>query len=142
MVGNYKPFNEKVFISNDPKSREVVIDYMKSLGFFFESNTNNKYTIDLLGINVSWNIELERRSVWNKETFPFSEINIPARKQSTLENDKTCYCIVNSSFDRLGILHHSKLTKYINMAYLNNNKSCLGEYFFKIPRSEFVWIKI
>ncbi len=137
----YKPFDEKIFLENDPPSRKYIMSYMSASGFIFIENPD-KYGVDLLLSGSSTGLELEHRTMWDNGPFPFEMVNIPARKLKYFNENNNSYCVINKSYTQFGICISAKIKKYVNNIHENPNHTIPeGEYFIKIPRVEFKWIK-
>ena len=144
MIGKYKKFDKELFNDNDPKCRKVVKDYLAKYNIFVNDNPN-KYGVDLLSEDESVQLELERRTGWIKEEFPFKEVNIPERKAKFFTNGKVSYVVISNDYSHIGIITPKKVQKYIDKKYLKESSNRFiqsGELFYKIPKSEFKWVKI
>jgi hypothetical protein len=139
-----KKFNQQWHDTNDPQSKAVVIAYMKSLGFGFHENPN-KFGMDLISDfeNPKVALELEHRSIWEKEQYPYQSVHIPARKLKFLGNDHVHYIVLNKDFNRIGICLGRNLKAYLTaVGEVRNNAVASGEHFLHVPRAEFVWKSI
>ena len=144
MKGVYKKFDQKLFNQNDPKSREVIKNFFKKHNLILKDN-NDKYGIDLVSENNSIKIEIERRLVWDKGEFPFSEINLPERKAKFFLENNVAYIILSKDYSKIGVIEGKNLIEYINDDNLKESANKFvskGEKFYKIPKSKFKWIKI
>lgn len=143
MESEKKPFEQSLFDENDPKSREAVITYFASRGIFLFDNPD-RYGVDLKNKDGSLSVEVERRPVWDKDEFPFKEVNVPSRKAKFF-NAGAAYVIVSNDFSRIGVIRNSLILKYLNSDTLKESANRYvgsGELFYKIPKSEFTWTKI
>ena len=139
-----KKFNQQWHDSSDPRSREVVIEYMRKCGFGFHSNSD-KYGMDLISDfeNPKVALELEHRSIWDKEEYPYQSVHIPARKLKFLGNDRVHYVVISAEYDRIGICLGRNLKAYLTaVGEVRNNAVASGEHFIHVPRAEFVWKSI
>jgi len=58
-----KRFSQPLHDASDPKSRQIVKDYLARYGLVVENNPN-KFGIDLISEDGSLRIELERKIPW------------------------------------------------------------------------------
>jgi hypothetical protein len=144
MYGKSKRFSPSLHQSNDPKSRQVVKDYLARYGLIVADNTN-KYGVDLVSADGLLQIEVEHRLPWVDETFPYSEVNVPERKAKFFKDGKVQYVILSRAYDRLGIILGHVIQPFIvdDNLVVNPNKFVRNdEYFFKIPIDLFKWVKV
>ena len=144
MKGSYKKFDQKLFNDNDPKSREIVINFFKKYNIILKDN-EDKYGVDLISEDGSMKFELERRLVWNKTEFPFSDINLPERKAKFFLQNNVSYIIISNDYSHIGIIMGGDIKEYIkntNLKESANKFVSRGEMFYKLPKHKFKWIKI
>ena len=144
MYGVAKRFNRALHAGNDPQSRRIVKEYLKKQGIVVNDNPN-VYGIDLISPDGTLQIEVEHRLVWDSDEFPYEEVNVPERKAKFLQDGKTQYFILSQDFSRMGMIHGKDVQPYIvddNLQESSNRFVRGGEYFFKVPKSKFVWIKL
>lgn len=144
--GKIKKFDIELFNNNDPKARKVVKKYFKKYGFSLEDNLE-KYGPDLFDASNGFFIEVERREVWKNEEFPFEDVHLPERKAKYFLNSKldVHYVIISENYKYLGIIFFEKILPYLKDKYLKESSNKFirsGENFFKIPKEEFIWVKI
>ena len=138
-----KEFEQSLFDENDPISRGVVIRYFAARGLVFVDNPD-KYGVDLIGVGHDYTIEVERRPVWDKDEFPFREVNAPARKAKFF-NKGAAYVIVSNDCTRIGIASNTVLRVIVEAAAPKesaNRYVASGEMFYKIPRDKFRWVLV
>lgn len=144
MKGVYKKFNKKLFNQNDPKSRDVIKQYFKKHNVVLKDN-DNKYDVDLISEDGSVKFEIERRLVWTKTEFPYDDINLPERKAKYFLENNVSYIIISKNYSHIGIILGDKIKKYLNDDCLKESRNKFvshGELFYKLPKSEFKWLKI
>ena len=144
MYGRSKRFSQSLHQSNDPKSRQIVKDYLARYGLIVKDNSD-KYGVDLISDDGNLQIELEHRLPWVDEEFPYAEVNVPERKAKFLKEGKVQYIILSRAYDRLGIILGEIIKPYIvdDNLVVNPNKFVRNdEYFFKVPKTAFKWVKI
>ena len=83
-----KKFSQELFDENDDACRNAAEYIKEDLGIDALEDNPNKYGVDLIGTLdgefVSY-VEVERKHGWKGETFPFSTVNLPARKKKYVE---------------------------------------------------------
>jgi len=144
MKGEYKPFDKKLFKENDPKSRDVVKNFLKTRGVEVKDNTN-EYGVDLISSDGNIKFEVERRLVWNRYEFPFNEVNLLERKTRFFTENNTYYIIVSKDYSRIGIINNNDIKIYMNKSNLKESKNKFvsdGEMFYKLPKEKFKWIDV
>lgn len=144
MYGAAKRFSQSLHESNDPKSRQVVKDYLAKQGMVVRDNPN-KYGVDLISDDGSLQVEVEHRLPWTDVDFPFSEVNVPERKAKFLREGVVQYIILSRSYTRLGIISGRTIQPYIvdDNLVVNPNKFVKNnEYFFKVPTSKFKFVNV
>jgi len=143
MYGVRKRFSQSLHDSHDPQSRRVVKEYLAKQGIIVKDNPNKK-GVDLVSEDGTLQFELEHRPPWADEEFPFSDVNIMARKQYLGEGD-ICYIILSRDFKRLGIVSGEVLKEYIkdsNLHHHRNKHVYEGEYVYKVPTNKFKWVTV
>jgi len=144
MKGIHKKFNKNLFKQNDPKSRTIIKNFFKTHNITLVDN-KDPYGVDLISEDGSLRIEIERRINWDSVNFPFDEINLPERKNKFFTDGKTSYIIISKDYSHIGIISKKNISEYINEQNLKENKNRLvknKEFFYKLPKSKFTWIKI
>ena len=144
MIGTRKKFSNTLFKNNDPKSRQIVKDYMAKQGIKVIDNPN-KYGVDLLSEDDSLHIEVEHRLVWTEPEFPFEEINLPERKAKFFLENHVAYFILSAGYQYIGMIDGKTLRTYLvdyNLKESSNKFVRHNEYFYKIPKLAFKWDKI
>jgi hypothetical protein len=143
-MSNSKPFDQSLHDECDPKAREVVKRYYKSMGITMLDN-EDKYGVDLISEDGSRQAEVERRLVWRSGDFPFADINMPERKAKFFLNSNASYVVVSEDFTRVGGISNENLRKFIKEDNLKANPNKYvgsGEMFYKLPRHLFTWITV
>lgn len=144
MIGKHKPFSKSLFNGHDPKSRTIVKDYLAKNQIMVNDNPN-KFGVDLISEDGTLKIEVEHRTVWKEEEFPFALINVPERKGKFFTEECVSYAILSENYSHIGMISGKELKKYIvdeNLAENRNKYVREGEYFYKIPKEAFKWDKI
>tara|TARA_B100000029_G_scaffold253000_1_gene249933 strand:+ start:10723 stop:11157 length:435 start_codon:yes stop_codon:yes gene_type:complete len=139
-----KKFSQELFDENDDACRNAAEYIKEDLGIDALEDNPNKYGVDLIGTLdgefVSY-VEVERKHGWKGETFPFSTVNLPARKKKYVELIlPTQFVIFNHDFSYAAIIHRDDVaespTKFISTIYTR------GEKFYDIPISVVKIVKI
>lgn len=144
MIGRTKPFSKELHRRNDPKSRQIVKDYLKKNGIIIEDN-KNRFGVDLISADNTLQVEVEHRLSWKGDEFPFDDVNIPERKGKFFKDGKVQYFILSKDYSHLGIIDGKTLKPFIDDAYLkesSNKHMRHNEFFFKIPKDKFKWVKL
>jgi hypothetical protein len=144
MKGHHKKFSKKLFDENDPKSRKLVKEFFAKHGILLEDN-NDQFGVDLVSLDGTVKIEIERRTVWKNKIFPFSEINLPERKAKFFTEKNVAYVIISDDYSRIGFIKGSRIKEYITEDNLKENPNkyvAKGELFYKIPKDKFKWLKL
>jgi hypothetical protein len=145
-----KPFNQQLFDENDPESREIV----RELYMWFNKSTKiidnpNRYGVDLLQYNLIGKpyraIEVERRSWWRGERFPFDTIHIPTRKIKYVQESRELgfpmleYACVNDDLTWVMLFDMYSIEEYPTIK-MDAPHRPPGEPFYDIPVKN--WLKI
>jgi hypothetical protein len=144
MIGIKKSFSKKLHRQNDPASRRIVKEYFSKQGIIIEDNPD-KFGVDLLSKDGTLKIEVEHRLVWIDDDFPFAEVNVPERKAKFFVENSVAYVILSRDYSRLGMIDGKTLRQYIvdfNLKESPNKYVKENEYFYKIPRNIFKWVKL
>lgn len=130
-------FNQACFLEVDERSRKVVKEYFFNQGIKLYDNPN-KYGVDLIS-PMGLTMELEHRECFRND-FPYDHINIPQRKEKFLVGHPECsYCVINKDFTKCGICQGERIQLYTEKVW-NNSRG--DEFFFKIPKEEFLWLRL
>jgi hypothetical protein len=82
--------------------------------------------------------------VWDRDEFPFKEVNVPNRKAKFFIAG-AAYVIVSNDLSRIGVIRNSAIVKFLTEETLKesgNRYVGSGELFYKVPKTEFTWTKI
>jgi hypothetical protein len=139
---NFKKFDKKLYNQNDNKARKAGIKFWKSKGYNIQNNPD-EFGPDLIAEKDgdSFFVEVEVKHNWNKEQFPFNDLQIPERKKkfATIAQ-KTYFMVFNSILNRAFICSNKTL---LNSPLQNiSNKYMDNENFFKIPVSKLKLVEI
>lgn len=129
-------FNEAAYKHSDPVKYKVV-DYLNKHGSYTLCY-EDKATEDIK-VLTSYNIEVEHRTIWNGENFPYNSISIPFRKYK-YKKDNTYFYIVNNKLTHAYIVDSNLLVdEYI---VTKNTTRFKKEKFFHIPITKCKKIKL
>jgi hypothetical protein len=142
-----KVFDNRLHDENDLPARAVVKRFYAHLGIILQDNPD-RYGVDLISDDGKVAVEVERRPVWNKNDFPFVEVNFLHRKVKFFEKAEYLiqeYAIVSESMARIGIVDRPTIMEIVNRT--KPTESCNrfvndSEFFYKIPRSKFTWFSV
>lgn len=143
-MSNSKVFEQSLFDDCDPPAREVVKKYFADKGVCLVDNPD-KYGVDLVAVDGSIKVEVERRIIWKAPEFPFEEVNLLARKAKFFREPTTHYVIVSDDYTHIGGIQGQHLMWHIahDPTVENPNRFVTaGEKFFKIPKIKFRWVKV
>ena len=130
-VKYHKEFDINLYEENDPKSTATVLKWLRKQGLPFIKNPN-PYEIDLICEPLGIGIELERRTIFITESFPYESIHLLHRKIKYFsgEGNKNIFCVIGKEYDRILTIRGFELQPYIseeklkNMMVWNNEKKC------------------
>jgi hypothetical protein len=120
-------FNKAAYDHSDPV-KYAVVDYFNRNGCFTLCYEDKK-TADIK-ILFPMNVEVEQRTIWKGETFPYSSISIPHRKLKH-KGDNTKFYIVNNELTYAYVIESNLLIdKYLKV---KDTTRMDGEKFYHIP---------
>ena len=136
-----KPFSQAIHDQNDPKARQVIMQFVRQRGLTTKENPDI-YGIDLFisgtvatgRVYDNMPIEVERRECWSAEYFPFATIHIPERKTKFFKTN-ILYAIVNKHYDKFMFCLSNNIIKHELQEVLNKYVK-QGEYFYDVPLKE------
>jgi hypothetical protein len=137
MYGKSKRFSSSLHRNNDPKSRQVIKNYLARYGLIVKDNPD-KFGVDLISDDGLLKIEVEHRLPWVDEEFPYNESKF-------FKDGDVQYIILSRGYDRLGIVTGEEIKPFIvddNLVVNPNRFVKNDEYFFKIPKGIFKWVKL
>jgi hypothetical protein len=129
-------FNEAAYKHSDPVKYKVV-DYLNKKGSWticFE----DKSTEDIK-VLVPYNLEIEHRTIWRGEKFPYETISIPYRKYKHKKKN-TFFYIVNNEMSHAIIVNSLLLIN--SFIVVKNTTRQKNEKFFHIPMNKCKKIKL
>jgi hypothetical protein len=146
LIGAYVGYSAGVLetpasISYDGVTGEIVMGDFSCLLF----DNPNKYGVDLISKDATLQVEVEHRVIWKHEEFPFEDVNVPERKMKFFTENHICYAILSSDYSHIGLIDGKTLRKHLvedNLKESSNKYMKEGEYFYKVPKSEFKWDKV
>ena len=144
MVGVSKPFNKSLHAKNDPSSRKLVKKFFAERGVTLVDHPN-KYDIDLQTEDGKVRVEVEHRLNWDKEEFPYDEVNVPERKAKFFAAGNTHYCILSKDYKYVGFIGAENIQRFIKPEFLKESRNRFvenSEYFYKVPKTEFEFYKL
>lgn len=142
-----KPFEQSLHDDNDLPARKVVQEFYARIGVALIDNPD-RYGIDLVETDGPFCVEVERRPVWDKDAFPFVEVNFLERKVKFFRDrlpGSTTYAIVSKDLKGIGIIDDEGIMAVVEKSAPKENPNRFvhdSEFFYKIPRSSFVWFRL
>lgn len=146
-LANSKPFDKELHAECDAPAREVVKEFYARIGINLIDNPN-QYGVDLICLDKTICVEVERRLVWDTASFPFKTINFLHRKLKFIQDPtyRICeYAIVSKDLKNLGIIDRPTALKVINekeAKEMPNRFVNEGELFYSIPKDKFSWFAV
>jgi hypothetical protein len=132
-----KPFDKDMFDKVDRAAREATKDYIASKGYRAIDNPN-KYGADLIVPGIAY-VECECKLVWGDEKFPWTEVNLPQRKDKFNKLELPCMFFVwNKSFTRC-VKFNTGHVQRADLVEVSNKYIESGEKFFKVKGFEEVY---
>jgi len=140
-----KKFSQNLHDQYDDAGREVVKNYFqKKLNILAEDNPN-LYGVDLILYRDAQPIgyaEVEVRSNWKTNHFPYDTLNVPLRKKKLLDNElPTFFFSINHIKTRMFCC---KAEEILNCEVKENPNKYVksNEYFYKVPVDKLKVIEI
>ena len=134
-----KPFSKQAYARNDASGKKAVLRFLKNQGLEAWENPD-LYGIDLIVNGTShagkvfdnMQIEVERRAIWNGDTFPYDTVHIPERKTKFLKKGPMLYAVVNKFYNKVIFCPDSIIRQYSPMEVPNKAVSH-NEFFYNVP---------
>jgi len=128
-----KRYDQKLHDKYDGPGREAVKKFLSKKGIKAEDN-EDKFGVDLIlykdGEKKGY-AEVEVRPIWKGPNFPFSDLNVPCRKEKYLSNDKkTLFFSVNNEKTHLFWCDAEKVLE--SRRAIVDNKYVKNEEFYKV----------
>tara|TARA_R100001126_G_C4860919_1_gene167316 strand:+ start:56 stop:493 length:438 start_codon:yes stop_codon:yes gene_type:complete len=134
-----KPFDKLLHRQYDDKARGATIKCMTKHGYSVTDNPD-PYAQDLIAkptviseLDFSFLVECEVKAVWKTNEFPYSDLQLPERKQKFFDQ-RTLFFIWNCHLSRAACFW-SEHVKHLPTHEVSNKMMAKGERFFKIPLS-------
>ena len=131
-----KKFDKALHDEHDDIGRTIVKNYFKSRLNFEVIDNPDIYGVDLIIYRDAKKVgfaEVEVRTNWNTNNFPFSTLNVPLRKKKLLQNELPTYFFsINHIHTRMfccdaDVVLNCSIEENKNKFVKNN------EYFYKVP---------
>jgi len=129
-------FNKAAYKHSDPVKYKVV-DYLNKKGTYTIC-IEDKSTEDIKAL-VPFNIEVEHRTVWKGERFPYQSISVPYRKYRHKKKN-TFFYVVNNEMTYAYIINSILLSQ--DYLVIKNTTRVKKEKFFHIPINKCKKIKL
>lgn len=145
MPTTHKPFSNDLHNHYDQLGREAVKRYMRICKHKQAIDNPDPYGIDLIIKNqnqLDSYCEVEVRTCWNNDTFPFSTVHVPERKTKLLTNDKpTWFVVVNTKQTHMLVCDaHTVLSAPLHE--IPNRYIASNEYFYDVPLNQMRLIQV
>lgn len=140
-----KPFNKELHNQYDSIGRNVVISYFLNELEIDARDNPNIYGVDLIlykdGTMIGF-AEVEVRSNWNSDEFPYDTLNVPCRKEKLLKNNlPTFFFSINKILTKMFCCSAEEVmgseVRENKNKYINEN-----EFFYKVPVKNLILISI
>lgn len=141
MTGAHKRFDPKLYEENDAIAKDFVKNLLKGTEFQAIDNIK-KRGVDMLAYKDSLhicNLEVEIKRIWKDKDFPYSNVQIPVRKEkyAVLEKPTIFVMLNNTQSDYLAFTNTVMLAA--PKAEVPNKFVFKGEYFYQIPKDQVVF---
>lgn len=138
-----KKFDKNLYDDNDTIAKEKVIQYFNRIGMKADHNSD-RYGIDLI-VNNKFYCEVEVKHNWKSNTFPFPDLQLSERKRkfAILDTDEFPVVFMVMNYDHTNALVVKGRDVLSSPSKeIPNKYEPKGEYFFKIPVSNTIRIKL
>lgn len=138
----HKPFSIGNYEANDPVKWAVAYR-LNLLGYY--TKVIEDYGADIKSFHHLKGYqehEVEHRTMWKGDKFPFSTIHIPERKTRLLKDTELFYWVVNEDCSGAMVCNAKNCMVKSCLKIVPNNSIPDGEEFYDIPISRFKYIKL
>lgn len=139
-----KKFDQALHDEFDELGREMSKKFYKRFGFDLKDNPD-QYGIDLIAYRDDKKVgyvEVEVRTFWTGNKFPFPTLNIPERKRKLLKQDLPIRLLSWSSHGDYGFMCKADVILNANVIERPNKFMAEKEYFFAVPVNKIRLIKL
>jgi len=141
-----KEFSKKLHDQYDKFGRDIVKKYFQDASVIVATDNPDPYGVDLIltlktGGSRTGYAEVEVRNSWRGITFPYRDLNIPARKAKLLRRGLDGLPVLFFSINREGTaLFYCNGQKVLKNAPVKlDNKYVKGEHFYKVDLSDLIY---
>jgi hypothetical protein len=136
-----KAFDQTLYADNDD-AKNLIIELLDRNGWSARVNPD-PYGIDLLAANGTKNIsvEVEVKHRWSGPEFPYSTVQIPARKKKFAELADSQFVVINAERTHC-LITSGKAVINSKLLVVPNKYVAEGEQFFSVPLSDFTLVKL
>jgi len=139
MTTSHKRFDTHLHNHYDPLGREAVKRYQHHCRGREAIDNDDPYGVDLLIMTHNQLLsycEVEVRTCWNNDTFPFPTVHVAHRKTKLLTNDKpTWFVVVNTKQTHMLVCDaHTVLSAPLHE--IPNRYVASNEYFYDVPLNQ------
>jgi hypothetical protein len=131
-----KKFSKTLFKKYDTAAKEAVAEIFKDMKSYSIVPNEKKYGVDFLIYKKKEHIgylEVEVKTVWKEEAFPYSDVNWPERKAKYAKLDKPTIFLIFSKYLEQYLTTTSKCFLKADKEIVRNKYIPYGEYFYKVP---------
>lgn len=140
MSNIHKRFDLELYRQNDVPARDAVLSYLISRGSYVVYNPD-QYGPDLIlysGYRPISYVEVEIKRVWraDQEQFPWSTVQLPARKKKFATGKMHCDFWILREDLKCALVISDVLLVDERLAMVPNRYVAEGEFFYQIPITE------
>lgn len=131
-----KDFSPELYADNDD-AKHLVIELLNRNSWQARVNPD-PYGIDLIAVNGTEEIvvEVEVKHRWSGSEFPYSTVQIPARKKKFAELANSWFVVINAERTHCLVASGQALLNS-KLVIVPNKYVAEGEQFFSVPLSDF-----
>ena len=139
-----KEFSKRLHDQYDKFGRDIVKKYFQETSGIVATDNPDIYGVDLILTSIGKRTgyaEVEVRNSWRGITFPYRDLNIPARKAKLLKRGPDGLSVLFFSINREGsALFYCNGQKVLKNAPVKlDNKYVKGEHFYKVDLSDLIY---
>lgn len=141
-MGIHKIFNNEIYKVSDPV-KFAVAQKLNKIGYYTkvveDFNVDIKVYIPEQGYQDH---EVEWRTIWKSNLFPYPTIHIPERKTRLINETDLFYWVVNNEINKALVCNakHCMIKSYLKM--IPNKQISTGEEFYDIPIGRFKYFDL
>jgi hypothetical protein len=141
-----KKFDSELYKEFDKFGKNIAKKYFYNHFKIKLTDNSDPYGVDLnIIINndkIIGNVEVEVRTNWKTNNFPYSTLNIPKRKEKFFINKLPCYFMSINKIGTRAFLCDSKIILLCKFEEVRNKFVGEEEYFYKVPIEKLLLINL